>query len=65
MTPDEVAVIDDSSPTEGILEYAQKQNVDLIVIATRGHSTLERLLIGSVTERVVRHAKCAVLTVKC
>lgn len=64
VTPDDLAVIRDPSPAEAILAYAAAHDVDLIVIATRGHSALERLLIGSVTERVVRHARCAVLTVR-
>ena len=55
---------DDPSPVEGILRYIEDNDVDLVVIATAGRSGLQRWLIGSVTERVVRHAKCAVLTVK-
>jgi len=38
--------------------------VDLIVIATHGRSGLERLLLGSVTERVVRRASVPVFVVK-
>ena len=63
-TPDEYAVVGDASPVEGILSHVQKHGIDLVVMATRGRSGLERLLIGSVTERVVRHAPCAVLTVR-
>lgn len=55
---------DDPSAVEGILRYVEEHDVDLVVIATAGRSGLQRWLIGSVTERVVRHAKCAVLTVK-
>ncbi len=54
----------DASPVEGILGFVESEGVDLVVIATAGRSGLQRWLIGSVTERVVRHAKCAVLTVK-
>ncbi|HJL02707.1 MAG TPA: universal stress protein [Polyangiaceae bacterium LLY-WYZ-15_(1-7)] len=60
----ELAVVTDASPVEGILKHVKAGGIDLVVIATRGRSGLERLLIGSVTERVVRHAPCAVLTVK-
>lgn len=53
-----------ASAVEGILEQVEEDGTDLVVIGTRGRSGLQRLLIGSVTERVVRHAKVAVLTVK-
>jgi nucleotide-binding universal stress UspA family protein len=43
---------------------ARARGVDLIVIGTRGLSGLKHLLLGSVAERVVQHAPCAVLTVK-
>lgn len=62
--PDAFAVVHDASPVEGILAHAQAHDIDLIVIATQGRSGLQRLLIGSTTERVVRHAECAVLTVR-
>lgn len=54
----------DPSPVEGILRFVEESDIDLVVIATAGRSGLQRWLIGSVTERVVRHAKCAVLTIK-
>lgn len=62
--PDELAIVKDASPVEGILAHAKAKNIDLIVMATQGRSGLQRLLIGSTTERVVRHAECAVLTVR-
>ncbi len=64
VVPDDIVVLVDASPVEGILDRVQQSNIDLIVIATQGRSSLQRLLIGSVTERIVRHAPCAVLTVK-
>jgi nucleotide-binding universal stress UspA family protein len=36
---------------------------DLIVVGTHGHTGLRRALIGSVAEKIVRHAPCAVLVV--
>lgn len=45
-----------------ILDFAGTHEVDLIVMATRGLAGLDRLLIGSVTQRVVRAAPCPVLT---
>ena len=41
----------------------ESKNFDLIVMGTHGRGGLQRLVVGSVAERVVRHAKCAVLTV--
>lgn len=46
-----------------ILEFAQQVKADLIVIGRHGHSTLEKVLFGNVTEKVVRKADCAVLVV--
>ena len=47
-----------------ILDYTEANDVDLIVISTHGRSGLERLLLGSVTERVVRRASVPVFVVK-
>jgi len=47
-----------------ILDYVEANDIDLIVIATHGRSGLERLLLGSVTERVVRRASVPVFVVK-
>lgn len=47
-----------------ILDFATDRGVDLIVIATHGLTGIEHLLVGSVTEKVVRQAPCPVLTLK-
>ena len=47
-----------------ILEYAQKNGIDLIVIATHGLSGLKHFLLGSVAEKVIHRARCPVLLVK-
>ena len=47
-----------------ILDFAEDHDMDLIVIATHGRTGLERLLLGSVAEGVVRRAGCPVFTVK-
>jgi nucleotide-binding universal stress UspA family protein len=51
-------------PHEEILEYADEQDVDVVVMGTHGRSGLDRFLIGSVTEKVVRSADVPVLTVR-
>jgi nucleotide-binding universal stress UspA family protein len=48
---------------EGICRAAEKEKVDLIIMSTHGRTGLKHVLIGSVAERVVRHAPCAVLVV--
>jgi nucleotide-binding universal stress UspA family protein len=52
------------SPAGEILRYATEQEVDLIVIGTHGRGAIGHMLLGSVTERVVRKAPCPVLTVR-
>jgi len=47
-----------------ISESIVNEQVDLIVMGSKGSSGIEELLIGSNTEKVIRHAKCPVLTVK-
>ena len=48
----------------GILDFAEENNIDLIVIGTRGRSGFKRLLLGSVASHVVTYAHCPVLVVK-
>ena len=52
------------APALAIIEEAQKDGFDLIVMGTHGHTGLKHLLIGSVAERVVRSAPCPVLTIR-
>lgn len=51
-------------PLEAILNSTEDLLIDLVVLATHGRTGVKRLLIGSVAEKIVRHAPCAVLTVK-
>jgi nucleotide-binding universal stress UspA family protein len=46
---------------ERIVETARVEKADMIVMATRGHDSLRDRMIGSNTDRVVRHAPCPVL----
>ncbi|MEJ2705427.1 MAG: universal stress protein [Sedimentisphaerales bacterium] len=51
-------------PFAEIIRYARDQSIDLIVMGTHGHTGLAAMLLGSVAEKVVRKAPCAVLTVR-
>ncbi len=52
------------SAPEQIIEAAKEKRVDLIILATHGRRGLTHFLLGSTTERVVRHAPCPVLVVR-
>jgi nucleotide-binding universal stress UspA family protein len=52
------------APADVLCELAQQLGVDLIVIGARGLSTGSRWLLGSVSDRVVRHAPCPVMVVR-
>ena len=57
-------VVRKGTPTEGILQFAEEEGIDMIVMATHGHTGLRHILMGNVTEKVVRHSRVPVLTVK-
>lgn len=59
-----VSTVIPGRPFVEIIRYAKKHEIDLIVIATHGHGALASMLLGSVTEKVVRKAPCPVLTVR-
>jgi nucleotide-binding universal stress UspA family protein len=52
--------IKEGSPATIILQTIENKNVDLVVMGTSGKHRLDRLFMGSVAEKVVRNAKCAV-----
>lgn len=51
-------------PATTILEFATENNVDLIVMGSRGLSTFKELFLGSVSHKITQSAKCSVLIVK-
>ena len=53
-----------NEPAEDLISVANETDADLIVIATHGYTGLKHALLGSTTERVVRHAHCPVLVVR-
>src|SRR5271157_4687950 len=54
----------DGAVTELVLEFAEAQAVNLIVMGTHGLRGIDRLTLGSVTEKVLRKARCPVLAVR-
>ncbi len=56
--------VDQGHPADVICRFADRGAVDLVFIATHGLTGLRRFLMGSVTEKVVRHAPCPVFVVK-
>jgi nucleotide-binding universal stress UspA family protein len=51
-------------PAESLLQCAEEQRADLVVVGSRGISAIERFLLGSVSANVLRYAHCSVLVVK-
>jgi nucleotide-binding universal stress UspA family protein len=56
-------VLLDGPSHEELIRYAKKNKMDLIVLGVRGQGLVERLFIGSTTDRVVRQTPCPVLSV--
>ncbi|MDA7937857.1 universal stress protein [Pirellulales bacterium] len=52
------------TPGLEIADYAQRVKADLIIIPSHGYHGLKRLFLGSVAERVLRHAPCRVLVLR-
>lgn len=57
-------VLLEGDPASEIVQHAREVGADLIVMGTHGRTGLDRLLMGSVAERVMRDASCSVLVVK-
>ena len=59
-----VTAVEQGNPDEQILEYADAEDVDVIVMGSHGRRGLDRFLLGSVTEKVIRQSDCSVLVTK-
>lgn len=57
-------VLTSAKPADAILGYARDEGIDLIVVGAHAHGRVAQLMLGSVAEKVLRGAKCAVLTVR-
>jgi nucleotide-binding universal stress UspA family protein len=58
------SVILEGNPAEELVYFAEKNDIDLIVMGTQGKTGILRFLIGSVAENVVRYSKKTVLVVR-
>lgn len=58
------SIILEGNPAEEIVDFAEKNDIDLIVMGTLGRTGIQRFLLGSVAENVVRHSKKSVLVVR-
>jgi nucleotide-binding universal stress UspA family protein len=56
-------VVDAGQPFGSIVDCAEKEGVDLIIMSSHGRTGLSRMLIGSVTDKILRGAPCPVLVV--
>ncbi|MEW6638121.1 MAG: universal stress protein, partial [Actinomycetota bacterium] len=50
-------------PAKALIEYADREGIDLMVVGRKGHGALERFMVGSVTRRLAIYAPCPVLIV--
>jgi nucleotide-binding universal stress UspA family protein len=57
-------LVREGKPAQAIVEAAEEQQAEVIVIGSHGRSGLDHLLVGSVTERVLRKARCHVFMVR-
>lgn len=53
------------NPSDSLRDYASEHAIDLIIVGVRPRGSLQKILIGSTTESMVRHAPCNVLTIPC
>ena len=53
------------NPAENIIDYVKEHSINLVVMSTHGHGGIRRLLLGSVTDRVVHSCEVPVLVVPC
>lgn len=61
---DVIPLVENGSPHDEIARTAEKEGVDLIVMATHGNTGWRRFIFGSVAEKTVRIASCPVLTIQ-
>ncbi len=58
------SVLLEGHPADKIVEFAEQNGIEMIVMGTLGKTGLDRFLLGSVAENVIRHSKTPVLVVR-
>ena len=61
---DVVTTVAEGFPSQDILGYVEEESIDLVAMGTRGRTGLDRFLLGSTTERIVRESPAPVLSVR-
>lgn len=62
INPEKILVHGD--PADEVCDYAEENDFDLIIVADKGHGKVERFLLGSISDKIVRHSKKTVMVVK-
>jgi nucleotide-binding universal stress UspA family protein len=57
-------LIEDNKPGSGVMTYADRHDVDLIIVSGMGRDTTRHTVLGSMSEHVIKHARCPVLTLR-
>ena len=59
-----IAIVHNPSSSDGIVSFAEKNNSDLIVMGSHGRTGFKKIVLGSVANGVLGHAKCPILLTK-
>lgn len=62
-SPPETVLLE-GEPYKELMNFAQDNSIDMIVLGIRGHTLWENLMVGSTTDRIIRHSPCPVLAVR-
>ena len=54
----------EGNPADKLIRYAEEEEMDIVIMGTIGKTGMERLLLGSVTENVIRHSRVSVMVMK-
>ena len=61
---DAAPIVSEGYPSEQILKAVSRERIDLVVVGAKGKGAIERLMLGSTSEKVLSHAPCSVLVVR-
>ena len=59
-----VTVLQEFNHREALVDHVNQAGVDLVVLGTRGHTTLRTLLMGSTAEKLIHRTRCSALAIK-